>query len=149
MTMDDPIVSLMNEFGALKAAHALTGDLLPNCFQEMKGEFIDYRPRERLVARFPVQEKYLNPVRMLQGGFLTAAFDNVFGPLSYLAARSLCSTIDIQTHFLRGVEAGDFLTITGRVISRGSTLMHLSGEAHGSKGKLVATSSATVIIQRT
>lgn len=147
--MDEPLQLLMKEFRALREAHALAGDHLPNCFQEMKGEFLDYRPRDMLVARFPVQEKYLNPVRMLQGGFLTAAFDNVFGPLSYLAARSICSTIDIQTHFLRGVEAGDFLTITGRVISRGPALMHVSGEAHGGRGKLVATCSANIVIQRT
>ena len=124
------------------------GDLLPNCFRFMKGEFLDYRSREMLKVRFPVQEEMLNPVLRMQGGFITAAFDNVFGPLSYAAARALCSTIDIQTQFLRGIEAGDSLTVEGRVVTRGSATMHLVADGFNGKGKLVATCTANMIIHR-
>jgi uncharacterized protein (TIGR00369 family) len=134
---------------SVKHRFAPGGDLLPNCFRSMKGEFLDYRSREMLKVRFPVEEAMLNPVRKMQGGFITAAFDNVFGPLSYAAARGICSTIDIQTQFLRGIEAGDFLTVEGRVVTRGSTTMHLAAEGFNGKGKIVATCTANMIIHRT
>jgi uncharacterized protein (TIGR00369 family) len=124
------------------------GELMPNCFRSMNGEFLDYRSRSLIRARFPVKEEMLNPMRRMQGGFITAAFDNVFGPLSYAAARTLCSTVDIQTHFLRGVEANDTLTIEARVVTRSATIMHLSAEAFNAKGKLVATSTTNMIIHR-
>jgi acyl-coenzyme A thioesterase PaaI-like protein len=56
--------------------------------------------------------------------------------------------VDIQTHFLRGVEANDVLTVEARVVTRGATMMHLSAEAFNAKGKLVATSTTNMMIQR-
>jgi uncharacterized protein (TIGR00369 family) len=142
----DYVVLLEGDLRAVKDRFAPGGHLMPNCFRAMKGEFLDYRSREMLRVRFPVQEEMLNPVLRMQGGYIAAAFDNVFGPLSYAAARALCSTIDMQTQFLRGIEAGDFLTVEGRVVTRGSTTMHLSAEGFNGKGKLVATCTANMII---
>jgi uncharacterized protein (TIGR00369 family) len=147
-TMSDYSTLLESDLRFVKDRYAPGGDLMPNCFRFMDGEFLDYHAREMLKVRFPVKGEMLNPVMRMQGGFITAAFDNVFGPLSYVAARALCSTVDIQTHFLRGIEAGDFLTIQGRVVSRGTTIMHLTAEAFNGKGKLVATSTANMIIHR-
>jgi len=146
--MSDALQVLHDEFVLLKEGQPSGGDVLPNCFRDMQGEFLDYESRHMLKARFPVLEGSLNPVRKMQGGYITAAFDNTFGPLSYVAARSVCSTIDIQTQFIRPVDEGDFLTITARVVSRGSSTMHLSGEAYNAKGRLVATCTANMIIHR-
>jgi uncharacterized protein (TIGR00369 family) len=145
----DALRALHDELVHLKESHPTGGDLLPNCFRDMQGEFLDYIPRQMLKTRFPVLEESLNPVRKMQGGYITAAFDNTFGPLSYVAARCICSTIDIQTQFIRSVDEGDSLTITARVVSRGSSTMHLSGEAVNAKGKLVATCTANMVVQRT
>lgn len=144
----DALQALYDELVLLKEGHSTGGDLLPNCFRDMQGEFLDYDPRQMLKTRFPVLEESLNPVRKMQGGYITAAFDNTFGPLSYVAARCVCSTIDIQTQFIRPVDEGDLLTITARVVSRGSSTMHLSGEAVNAKGKLVATCTANMVVQR-
>jgi len=148
MTASDFLSPLEADLLYVKNRFSPGGHLMPNCFRTMKGEFLDYRSREMLKVRFPVQEEMLNPVLRMQGGFITAAFDNVFGPLSYVAARGLCSTIDIQTQFLRGIEAGDFLTIEGRVVTRGSVTMHLTADGFNGKGKLVATCAANMIIHR-
>ena len=59
----------------------------PNCFTAMKADVLHYESRMSLTVRFPVLEESLNPLRTMQGGFIVAAFDNVFGPLSYAAAR--------------------------------------------------------------
>ena len=125
-----------------------TAQLPPNCFVLMKPEYLEYESRTMLKISFPVEKEYLNPMKVMQGGFITAAFDNVIGPLSYLAARNLCTSMDIHTNYIRSVAAGDTLTITARVISRSSTAMHLSAEAVNSKGRLVATCSANMIVMK-
>jgi uncharacterized protein (TIGR00369 family) len=146
--MNDSLKHLEEELQKIQESRAPGDHLLPNCFRFMQGEFLEYQPRAMLKARFPVLEESLNPVRKMQGGFITAAFDNVFGPLSYAAARAICSTIDIETHYHRMVDEGDTLLIVGHVLSRGSVIMHLAGEAYNGKGKLVATCSASILIQR-
>ena len=120
----------------------------PNCFVAMKAEFIEYESRRSLAVRFPVLEESLNPLRTMQGGFLVAAFDNVFGPLSYLAARCPCVTLTLSTQFIRSIEPGEQITIRARVISRGLQVLQMTGEAFNSKNKLCATASATASVTR-
>lgn len=112
----------------------------------MNGEFLDYFSRKSLKVVFPVTGEILNPQGKMQGGFLTAAFDNVFGPLSYLAARSPCITLDIHTQFFRGLEAGDTLTIIAEVAARGTGSIYMTAEAFNSAKKLVATSNTNLLI---
>ena len=120
----------------------------PNCFIAMKGEFVQYVSRQSLTVSFPVLDESLNPLWNMQGGFLVAAFDNVFGPLSYLAARRPCVTLTLNTEFIRPVVRGDRLKVSAKVISRSKEVLHLEGNAFDSREKLVATSSATVIVAR-
>lgn len=120
----------------------------PNCFLAMKGEFLEYESRASLKVAFPVLDESLNPLRTMQGGFLTAAFDNTFGPLSYLAARCPCITLDLHSQFIRPVSAGERLTVTARVVSRSATMMYLTATAVDTSGKLVATSAANMIIAK-
>jgi uncharacterized protein (TIGR00369 family) len=118
----------------------------PDCFTSMKGEFLEYGSRKSLKAAFPVLEGSLNPQGKMQGGFLTAAFDNVFGPLSYLAARAPCVTLDIHTQFFRGLEAGETVSIVAEVVARGVGSLYMTAEAFNSAKKLVATSHTNLLI---
>ncbi len=120
----------------------------PECFTSMKGEFLEYHSRKSLKVSFPVLATSLNPQKKMQGGFLTAAFDNVFGPLSYLAARTPCITLDIHTQFFRGLEAGDTVTIDAEVKARGTNSIYMTAEAFNSAMKLVATSTTNLLIVR-
>lgn len=120
--------------------------LPPHCFTTMKVKFLDYESRTMLKVSVPVTEEMLNPLRVMQGGFITAAFDNAFGPLSYLAARNPCTTLDLHTDYIRSITIGDTLTITARVIYRSGTALHLSAEAANNKGKLIATCTANMMI---
>ena len=120
----------------------------PNCFVSMKAEFVEYISRESLTVSFPVMDESLNPLSTMQGGFLVAAFDNVFGPLSYLAAQRPCLTLTLNTNFIRPVPRGDRLTVTAKVVSRSREVLHLEARAFDSKQKLVATSSATAAVAK-
>ena len=51
----------------------------PNCSVAMKEEVLHYESCTSLAVKFPVLEVSLNPLRTMQGGFIVAAFDNVFG----------------------------------------------------------------------
>ncbi len=118
----------------------------PNCFIAMKAETIHYESRTSLTVRFPVLEESLNPLRTMQGGFIVAAFDNVFGPLSYAAARCPCVTMNLSAQFIRPILAGDWLTITAKVVSRGNRILYMTAEAFNGKTKLIATGSANAMM---
>jgi len=120
----------------------------PNCYQWMKVKELEYESRTMLKIEVVVTEEMLNPMRVMQGGFVTAAFDNAFGPLSYVAAKNPCSTLDMHTQYIRSIGLGETLTVTVRVVSRGPVSIHLSGEAYNSKGKLVATCSSNMIVMK-
>ena len=120
----------------------------PPCFTTMRGEFLEYESRKSLKVSFPVTFGTLNPQAAMQGGFIAAAFDNVFGPLSYLAARGACTTLDIHTQFVRRIDEGDTLIITAEVVARGSSTIYVTAEAVNSAHKLIATSSTNLLIVR-
>jgi acyl-coenzyme A thioesterase PaaI-like protein len=84
--MNTSLSILGEEIRELVRQNGMAGSFPPNCFIAMKAEFVVYESRRSLTVSFPVMEESLNPLRAMQGGFLVAAFDNVFGPLSYLAA---------------------------------------------------------------
>ncbi len=92
--------------------------------------------------------EYLNPIKSMQGGFITAAFDNVIGPLSYLAAHTTCVSLDMHTNYIRPIFYGDELTITAKVVIRGKSTMNISAEGVNSKGKLVATCTSHLMIMK-
>ena len=122
--------------------------LPPNCFVSMKPEYLEYESRMMLKISFPVEKEYLNPMLGMQGGFIVAAFDNVFGPLSYLAARTPCTTLDLHTNYIRPIIENDTLIVTARVVSRGQSTIHLSAEATNGKGKLIATGTTQMMIMK-
>lgn len=128
--------------------HFPTAQLPPNCFVLMKPEYLEYESRMMLKISFPVEKEYLNPMLGMQGGIISAAFDNVFGPLSYLAARTPCTTLDLHTNYIRLITEKDTLIVTARVVSRGQSTMHLSAEATNLKDKLIATCSTHMMIMK-
>ncbi|MBI2428757.1 MAG: PaaI family thioesterase [Ignavibacteriales bacterium] len=142
--MQSSLEILQSEFDQLQRQFP-SAQLPPNCSVLMKGKYIDYDSRVMLKILFPVLEEYLNPMKAMQGGFVTAAFDNVFGPLSYLAARTPCTTLDLHTNYIRSINAGDTLVVTARVVSRGLSAMHLSAEAVNGKRKLIATCTSHMV----
>ena len=140
---------LEEELRSLSREHALGITFPPNCFTSMQAKFVEYESRRSLSVAFPVLEESLNPLRTMQGGFIVAAFDDVFGPLSYLAARIPCVTLNLNTQFIRPIECGDQLTVRATVVSRNAQVLQMTAEAFNSRNKVIATASATATIART
>ena len=120
----------------------------PMCYQWMQVNVVDYESRIMLKTEISVTEAMLNPMRVMQGGFIVAAFDNAFGPLSYAAARRPCTTLDMHTQYIRPIPAGEKLVVVVRVVSRGPVSLHLAGEAYNGKGKQIAACSTNMIVMK-
>ena len=119
----------------------------PPCYTSMKARLIGNTPGTDLTVLFPVLEIYVNPAGSMQGGLITGAFDNVFGPLCCLASGTQSSAmVDINTSYHRPVFPGDELSITARVKAKGKRIIHMEGEAYNREKKLVASASCDYMI---
>lgn len=120
----------------------------PNIFVDMDGRFIAYQEGVSLTVRFPVQERYQNPLGLMQGGVIVAAIDNVIGPLSYLVAPPSV-TMQLNTSYLRKVTPQDaYIDVEARVIERSGKHLYLSAEVRNPAGQIVALAQATCALLR-
>lgn len=119
----------------------------PPCYILMKGRVIAYTSDTELVVKFPVVHEYLNPGGSMQGGIITAAFDNVFGPLCLRASGTpMSAMVNIDTSYHRPAFEGDELTITARVKAKGRKIINMEAEARNRDNKLVATAHCNYMI---
>jgi len=117
------------------------------CMTDMKPVFREYMHKKLLTVSYPVLGSYLNPRRTMQGGFITAAFDNTFGALSYYSAgKKFMATIDLHTRYHCPIFEGDELTVTACMVSLGKTIISMRGEAVNKEGRLIATAGTDVMI---
>lgn len=98
---------------------------------------------------FTVGDQFLNPVGMVQGGFLAAMLDDTMGPalVATLGDGEFAPTTDLHVQFLRPARPGQF-TGRGRVVRRGRDVAFLAGELFDETGNLVATGTATAQIRK-
>ena len=122
--------------------------VIPSCWSFMKPEFVEYVEGESLTMAFPVLEVYSNPRGTMQGGFMTAAFDNTFGALLQMETRRRdIASVDIHMNFQRPIFVGDVLLVRAYVKSIGKTLAHLYGEGvDRSQGRLIATAVSNLVL---
>ena len=118
-------------------------EIPPKVFVDMGGELLRYEEDEALTARFPVRERYQNPMGYMQGGMIVAAIDNTLGPLSYLVAPPSVTT-QLNTSFIRPLGPDDaHVTVRGWVVERAGRQLFLAAQARTDAGKTVALSQAT------
>jgi acyl-coenzyme A thioesterase PaaI-like protein len=109
----------------------------------MEGRFVAYEQGKSLSAAFPVLERYEGPSGVMQGGMITAAFDNVYGPFSYLLTAAYCITVNLNTSFVRPIARQDGeLIVAVNLVDRTKQFLLLEGTARSPQGKLVAQSTS-------
>lgn len=137
--------SLSHRLNRILRARASTGVLKipPPCFDEMNGEYTAFEEDGRtLIARFPVEPRYQNPLGHMQGGFLAAAIDNTLGPLSYLVAPPSV-TVQLSTQFLRPVTPDtQYVTVQGRLDEMTKSYLFLSARVLDPKDRVLALAQA-------
>ena len=97
---------------------------------------------------FAASEQFLNPIGVIQGGFLAAMLDDTLGPalVATLGPGEFAPTTDLHVQFLRPARPGRLIG-RGRIVRRGKDVGFLAGELVDESGTVVATATATAQIR--
>ncbi|MCK2212832.1 PaaI family thioesterase [Actinomadura sp. ATCC 31491] len=112
-------------------------------------ELLDVDPgRGTIEVAFVADERFTNPMGVVQGGFLAAMLDDTLGPalVATLPEGHFAPTLDLHVQFLRPARPGR-LVGRGRVVRRGRQVCFMSGELLGPDGEPVAVATATAHVQ--
>jgi uncharacterized protein (TIGR00369 family) len=135
------------DFESMVADGILQPVASPNCVELMQREFIEYVVGESVTCAYPVLEIYSNPRKAMQGGFISAAFDNTFGALVYLVTQKIeMATIDLCVNYHKPIFENDKLEVVVYIKSLGKTIINLVGEAYDNEKNLIATATTNMII---
>jgi uncharacterized protein (TIGR00369 family) len=95
-------------------------------------------------VEFEAKPEFLNPMGVVQGGFVAAMLDDTLGPAltATLAPDEFAPTLELKVQFIRPARPGKLIG-EGRLVARGGTIAFLSGELTTESGELVATATAT------
>lgn len=128
--------------------------LPPPVFIEMESEPLAFEAGDpdgrgaSMRVRFPVREKWQNPMGHMQGGAIAMAFDNVIGPLSYMAAPP-SSTTQLQVSYLAPIPPeAEHIEVEARVVLRSGRQVVIDAELFLPDGRVAALARATSVIVR-
>jgi uncharacterized protein (TIGR00369 family) len=129
------MLAMEEQFKALGIALVLP----PPSSKVLGTTYVEVDLGKTLTAEFKFNPEFTNPIKTFHGGFLTAAFDDVCGPLTYMAAQRPAVTLEMSTSFIRPFTAKDeVMRIRGEVISQTKSILILKAEARTREGKLLA-----------
>ena len=121
--------------------------LPPPSQEELAIEYIEVNPGKSIKGKVPFQEKFKNPMGTYQGGFLAAAVDDHFGPLSYLSAERPCTTLSLNITFLKPfVEKTGHCYIEAEVIQKTKSFIFMRAVITNSQGENLAHAESHVAI---
>ena len=130
----------------MKAAGAEGLRLPPPVFETFGAEVVGHEAGRSLTVRFPVEERWQNPMGMMQGGVLAALVDNVLGPLSYLVAPPSVTT-ELSVTFVRPVTPDmPWVEVRGEVVEAMRTRLVLKAEVTDPDGRRLALAQAACLV---
>jgi uncharacterized protein (TIGR00369 family) len=122
----------------------------PNCDLTLGLVCVDKSTVGTTVWRMRVDERFLNPAGIMQGGFLSALLDSAMGASAVSATEgkkvSVANT-EMKVSFLRPARVGDVLTCTATVLKPGSVISFVEAKILNQEEKLVATASSSYLIR--
>ena len=124
--------------------------LPPPIFTDMAGEYVAMDLKAKtMTVRFPVQERYQNPMGYMQGGMIAAAIDNAIGPLSFMVAEpNVTKTLEIT--YLRPIKANvSGITVVASFESQnGRELIFVADVLREDGAKYAQARSVNVLLKR-
>lgn len=112
-------------------------------------ELVAIDPDEGTIeVAFIADSRFVNPIGVVQGGFLAAMLDDTLGPalVATLEHGQFAPTADLHVQFLAPVKPGR-LVGRGRVVKRGRDMAFLAGDLSDATGTVVAAATATAMIR--
>jgi uncharacterized protein (TIGR00369 family) len=96
-------------------------------------------------------ERFANPVGIVQGGFLAALCDSAMGASTITWARGhglrvVSANVELKCSFVRAARVGSTLTCTATVLSGGGRACFVEAEVVDDELQLVAKSSSTYLL---
>jgi uncharacterized protein (TIGR00369 family) len=121
----------------------------PNCDLTLGMVCIDKETPGRSVWRMLADERFANPVGIVQGGFVAAFADSAMGAASVTFARErkvFSANAEIKVSFLKPARVGSVLTCTAYVVSGGGRAAFIEAEVTDDEGRMVAKASSTYLL---
>jgi uncharacterized protein (TIGR00369 family) len=102
-----------------------------------------------LRVQFEARSEFLNPAGVVQGGFLAAMLDETFSPAvaACLQPGEFPATLEMKVSFVAPARVGTLIG-EARVVNQGKSICFLEGKLSDLEGRLVATGTATALVQR-
>jgi uncharacterized protein (TIGR00369 family) len=121
----------------------------PNCDLTLGLVCIDKSEPGRSVWRMLADERFANPVGIVQGGFVAAFADSAMGAASVTFAKDrkvFSANAEIKVSFLKPAKVGSTLTCTAYVISGGNRAAFIEAEITDEDGRMIAKASSTYLL---
>jgi len=100
--------------------------------------------------RVRVDERFLNPAGVVQGGFLAAVLDSAMGASAVTAAgerKISVANTEMKVSFLRAARSGDVLTCEATVLKAGRAISFVAAKVTDAENHLVASASSTYLVK--
>ena len=121
----------------------------PACDLTLGMVCIDKDQPGRTVWQMVADERFSNPVGIVQGGFVAAFADSAMGAATVTYARErkvFSANAEMKISFLRPAKIGTTLTCTAHVISGGGRAAFVEAEVVDDEGRMVAKASSTYLL---
>ena len=121
----------------------------PNCDLTLGMVCVDKSEPGRSVWRMLADERFANPVGIIQGGFVAAFADSAMGAASVTFAKDrkvFSANAEIKVSFLKPARVGATLTCTAYVISGGNRAAFIEADVTDDEGRLIAKASSTYLL---
>jgi len=122
----------------------------PNCDLTLGLTCVDKSTPGRSVWRMRVDERFLNPAGVVQGGFLAAAADSAMGACAVSSAaprRVSVANTEMKVSFVRPAQAGSVLTCTAEVLKAGRAITFVRARITDQGDQLIATASSSYLVK--
>ena len=123
-----------------------SGMPVPNVWIELEGEFLEFdKENETLKCKFPVRERYFNPLPTTLGGIIDSWIDITMGPLSVLLGqKAVTKTFSIK--FIKPVGPSiKYVTAVAWRESINGRSSQFKGELYLDNGELAAIAESELV----
>ena len=122
----------------------------PNCEVTLGMTCVDKTQPGRTVWRMLADERFANPIGIIQGGFIGAMADSAMGSATITFARAagrkaFSSSIEMKTSFLAPARVGAVLECTARVVQGGARVAFAEAEVVDDAGVVIARASSSYL----
>ncbi len=148
-THEDWLVKLKSWKDELKQKTGKDFLFPPPSNETLQVEYTEIIPGSKMTGKFPYQKRFSNPLGLYQGGFLSAAIDEVLGPLSYITAGVPCMTLSLNVTYLRAFpESMGYVTVEGIVLQKTKSFIFLRAEVKSPAGDIIAHAESHAAVMR-